>query len=272
MDTLTIDTGHDDLAAQLGELETLSAIYDRDFLVDSLTAKTVCSITLRKSADQSPIVIEFRLTDDYPSTSSPLFELVSPGILLEERQSLEAILAQTVASRATGQPVLFDLIQNCQELLSKVGDSSAKPKALVKPSTAEMDVLTSDVITGKRVTDRKSRFQGHLARVYSKADVMTVLAKILSDTRVSKATRESAYSQKSIVLTPCLADNMWAYRLVTDDKKVIRDSDDDGEQQAGGRLAHLLEMVGAENVLVVVSRWLGGIQLGKSLNIDFLIT
>lgn len=38
--------------------------------------------------------------------------------------------------------------------------------------------------------------------------------------------------------------------------------DDDGEAAAGGRLAHLLTLLGAENVLVVVTRWFGGVLLG----------
>ena len=36
----------------------------------------------------------------------------------------------------------------------------------------------------------------------------------------------------------------------------------DGETAAGSRLAHLLDIVQAEGVVVVVSRWYGGIQLG----------
>lgn len=38
--------------------------------------------------------------------------------------------------------------------------------------------------------------------------------------------------------------------------------DDDGESAAGGRLAFLLDVTKAEDVLVVVSRWYGGINLG----------
>ena len=40
------------------------------------------------------------------------------------------------------------------------------------------------------------------------------------------------------------------------------DNDDDGESAAGARLAHLLQILELENVLVVVSRWYGGILLG----------
>ncbi len=35
----------------------------------------------------------------------------------------------------------------------------------------------------------------------------------------------------------------------------MQDSDDDGESAAGGRLLHMLQIAGAENVVVIVSRW-----------------
>ena len=43
-----------------------------------------------------------------------------------------------------------------------------------------------------------------------------------------------------------------------------QDCDDDGEDAAGGRLLHLLQVTGAVNVVVVVSRWYGGVLLGPS--------
>jgi putative IMPACT (imprinted ancient) family translation regulator len=42
----------------------------------------------------------------------------------------------------------------------------------------------------------------------------------------------------------------------------MTDCDDDGETAAGSRLAHLLEILELENVLIVVSRWYGGTLLG----------
>jgi hypothetical protein len=43
-----------------------------------------------------------------------------------------------------------------------------------------------------------------------------------------------------------------------------QDCDDDGEDAAGGRLLHLLQLARAEDVVVVVSRWFGGVLLGPS--------
>lgn len=43
---------------------------------------------------------------------------------------------------------------------------------------------------------------------------------------------------------------------------LVRQHEDDGETAAGSRLAFLLEVTHAENVLVLVSRWFGGVLLG----------
>jgi putative IMPACT (imprinted ancient) family translation regulator len=43
---------------------------------------------------------------------------------------------------------------------------------------------------------------------------------------------------------------------------IYKNNDDDGEDGAGKRLAHLLEMRKEDGILVVVSRWYGGIPLG----------
>ena len=48
----------------------------------------------------------------------------------------------------------------------------------------------------------------------------------------------------------------------SDGKTFLQDCDDDGETHAGSRMLHLLEILDCQNVLVVVSRWYGGVQLG----------
>lgn len=57
--------------------------------------------------------------------------------------------------------------------------------------------------------------------------------------------------------------NMWAYRVFDEQKKAqINDHDDDGETHAGGKMAELLSIMDVNGLMVVVSRWYGGIQLG----------
>lgn len=57
--------------------------------------------------------------------------------------------------------------------------------------------------------------------------------------------------------------NIYAYRIYCEDKQTfLQDCEDDGETAAGGRLLHLMEILNVKNVMVVVSRWYGGILLG----------
>lgn len=59
--------------------------------------------------------------------------------------------------------------------------------------------------------------------------------------------------------------NMFAYRFTNEETgTLVSDNDDDGEKGSGSKLASLLDMCNVDNVLVVVSRWFGGIHLGPA--------
>ncbi|EIW68768.1 hypothetical protein TREMEDRAFT_31804, partial [Tremella mesenterica DSM 1558] len=109
-----------------------------------------------------------------------------------------------------------------------------------------------EIFTSESITDRKSVFVGHAVKVTDEREVPLVIHELLSDRKIAKATH------------PCI----FAYRISKDvgglaGKVVIAvDNHDDGENGAGSRLAHLLDMLEVENVLVVVTRWYGGILLG----------
>lgn len=42
------------------------------------------------------------------------------------------------------------------------------------------------------------------------------------------------------------------------------DNDEDGEHHAGGQLAELLRIMEVTNLVIVVSRWYGGVHLGPT--------
>lgn len=91
----------------------------------------------------------------------------------------------------------------------------------------------------------------HVCEVTCMEHVQWALAELLfNDKKVAKATH-----------------NMFAYRFHGDEDSiatVVHDNDDDGEKGSGAKLASLLELIGAYNVLVVVSRWYGGQLLGPA--------
>ena len=120
-------------------------------------------------------------------------------------------------------------------------------KALVVEDHADTKQVESpQIVTGPTLEDRKSVFQGHAATVMSLAEVKAVMNKLKSSSKIARATH-----------------NMLAYRIEGEkSSSLLQDCDDDGEDAAGGRMLHLLQLLDVKNVVVVVSRWYGGIHLG----------
>uniref|UniRef100_A0A8C1REX3 Impact RWD domain protein n=1 Tax=Cyprinus carpio TaxID=7962 RepID=A0A8C1REX3_CYPCA len=90
----------------------------------------------------------------------------------------------------------------------------------------------------------RSTFQPHLSAVVTPKQVHRVLNNLYENKMIASPTH-----------------NIYAY-MVSDENSFLRDCEDDGETAAGGRLLHLLQILDVRNVLVVVSRWYGGIPLG----------
>ena len=83
--------------------------------------------------------------------------------------------------------------------------------------------------------------------IHSLQEVKAAMAALLSINRIAGATHK-----------------IMAYRIHVPEKQTfIQDYDDDGETAAGGRLLLLLQLADVQNVVVVVSRWFGGILLGE---------
>lgn len=116
-----------------------------------------------------------------------------------------------------------------------------------KPAEARgANTPTVKLITAPAITERKSTFVGHAAAVHDPELVPSILSGLLQDRRVARATHPAIYA--------------WVCR--TAGGVVHRDCDDDGETAAGGRLAHLLDLLHLENAIVIVTRWYGGVLLG----------
>lgn len=99
---------------------------------------------------------------------------------------------------------------------------------------------------GEPIIDRRSTFQAHLAVVNCVEQVEEVINTLKMNKKIASATH-----------------NIVAYRIPGGSHhSFIQDCDDDGETHAGGRLLHLLQLLDVKNVVVIVSRWYGGVNLG----------
>ncbi|KZV76062.1 UPF0029-domain-containing protein [Peniophora sp. CONT] len=101
------------------------------------------------------------------------------------------------------------------------------------------------LIEAEPIVDRKSAFVGRACRITDPAQVPAVLGYLMADKRIARAAH------------PII--NAWRCQVGS---VLHQDNDDDGETAAGGRLAHLLQLLDVNNVLVIVTRYYGGIQLG----------
>lgn len=100
--------------------------------------------------------------------------------------------------------------------------------------------------TSEPVSEKKSVFIARAAPVLSVDEAKSYLAHLLAtDKKVAKATH-----------------NITAWRIRGENGVQFQDCDDDGEDAAGGRVLHVLELMGVWDVMVVVSRWYGGVKLG----------
>ncbi|KAH7668168.1 impact family protein, partial [Aphelenchoides avenae] len=228
--------------------------------------------------------ITFILPDDYPDRSTPELEISAPSLSAAEKRRIHSAL-QRVFKEHPGEPVLYyaiDAALQMQRDPTSFADENDTPegakgtaewteddqKALEEEERRRLEEKKASVVhvpetySGESVEDRKSVFQAHVARIKSKEEAsvrfspicncsfqaMAVLAKLKENSKIARATH-----------------NMYAWVTTTEKNGKsfeLHDCEDDGENAAGAKLLNLLSLMQIRDVIVVVTRWYGGIHLG----------
>jgi hypothetical protein len=135
-----------------------------------------------------------------------------------------------------------------QKDVDKDHEDETKKAGAGNTSSEAQKKWSGKIFHGEPLVEKKSTFQAHVAPVTSIEDVEQVMEVLLMNNKIRGATH-----------------NILAYRIeINEEGSLLQDFDDDGESAAGGRLLHLLNVLKVKNMLVVVSRWFGGILLGPS--------
>ncbi|XP_019849294.1 PREDICTED: protein IMPACT-like, partial [Amphimedon queenslandica] len=260
---------------KLEEIESLQAIYGSDFQLTSDDSFTINVKSVNSTSDSNQDILEMQimLPVDYPLHSPPTFCIKCALLSDTEQRELAELLNN---SFNIGEVVIYQWVELAREYLDnkiveqekqkctttvlkdsnrtqfeldpsplEVVASKEKTKELPLSSSPELSLSNAPALFhGEPLTDRKSTFQAHLAEVHSLDEVRLAVSKLKENRKIEVATH-----------------NILAYRFLRDGVQ-IQDCDDDGENAAGSRLLHLLQITDSQNVLVVVSRWYGGIQLG----------
>uniref|UniRef100_A0A1I7ZMQ1 RWD domain-containing protein n=1 Tax=Steinernema glaseri TaxID=37863 RepID=A0A1I7ZMQ1_9BILA len=237
----------DDKQARLDELTAVESIYGDVVRLES-DRRIVATFSER-------LEIAFNLPPDYPSKAPPSFEISAPTFSRAQKSEIDALL-QTTYCENMGCPVLFSWIDAVLQHLEKLKDIEEEQNVVEEAEEDEeavpegTDVEVPEIISSGTITDRKSVFQAHAARIQSKEEAMAVLAKLKENTKIARATH-NIYS--------------WIVRRPRGDGKTdykAHDCDDDGETGAASRVLNMMSTMGVENLMVVVSRWYGGVHLG----------
>ncbi|KAK2835842.1 hypothetical protein Q5P01_016326 [Channa striata] len=265
----------EDLQAQIEEVEALSSIYGDEWCVIDEASRIFCiKISNDIKKPKLTACLQIILPPDYPSTAPPIYQINAAWLRGPERAKLANSLEDLYVEHV-GQSILYLWVEEIREfLVEKSQSSETVDQAKTVNMTAEdegddqdipdfrtlklnteiahlfMDHANDEEVPpvkhGNTITDRRSTFQPHLAAVVTPRQVKMVLEKLYENKKIASATH-----------------NIYAYRIYCEDKhSFIQDCEDDGETAAGGRLLHLLQILDVRNVMVVVSRWYGGILLG----------
>ncbi|EFJ41263.1 hypothetical protein VOLCADRAFT_119765 [Volvox carteri f. nagariensis] len=254
-----------DAAAREEELLALEAIFGESVNVSR-------EESLVEGGSQE-VVLRASLPYDYPSLSCPVAVLygnhLSDDVLSWAVKQMEAMFTP-------GEVVLYNWVewlreqhdmlwavpsvrQQAQKQQGQEGEGGGgTSRRAAQPQEAVREAEVMELLGALRVTsgvpyvEKKSTFQAHVAPVSSFEQVTAVMDALLSVSKIRAATH-----------------NIMAYRIHTVGPgggagTFLQDYDDDGEAAAGGRLLHLLQAADVRNVVVVVSRWFGGVLLGPA--------
>lgn len=225
---------------------TLAAV-DEDARIYSLRLPSFPSITLR---------IEF--PPDYPDAPPSVLGTQSVGQDVQKGMGSRAVdVVRDVLAEVyrPGEACIYDILEEVREALEKAEEQGDIQLHEDHQEEGPSEHAASDPIDlgpeppwilAPALTEKKSVFLARAAPVSSPAQAKHYIAHLLaSDKKAARATH-----------------NMTAWRIRGPNETSYQDCDDDGETAAGSRMLHLMQLMDVWDVMVVVSRWYGGVHLG----------
>ncbi|PLN77651.1 UPF0029-domain-containing protein [Aspergillus taichungensis] len=269
------------------EIEAINAIYDPDTLVPTTTTtaptdQQPSATTLRLQLPDHPH-LSFLLACDttYPDTAPRILGTASTAARGQGQLAVDALHDVLARVHHPGAVCLFDLISEASDAFRElrigedVADNANNHHEQQQQQQQEEEEDEQQERGGKDngeealsenhpppqwtlsdvISEKKSVFVARAARVHSGAHAQSCIDHLLAtEKKVAAATHNiSAWRVKEMRA---------GGKGDTGEVMVVQDFDDDGEAAAGGRLLHLMQLMDVWDVVVVVTRWYGGIHLG----------
>ena len=247
------------------EIISINAIYGPETLIKSSNSDG--TYILRIPVNEISLRLAF--PHDYPDSPPAIEGSEASGINTKKGTATKVVKL----SRGTlghvfrpGEPCIYDLLEELGTTFSSFENAQDADQITEAPEpdgdlvqqldpqeASQLPEEEPPWVLSTAITEKKSVFLARAAHVSSPAEAKRFIRHLVQhDKKAAKATH-----------------NITAWRIQgpsqnngVDADVTFQDCDDDGETAAGGRLLHLLQMMDAWNIVVVVSRWYGGIQLG----------
>lgn len=255
-----MSTGNDALN---DECEALNSIYGDETI--AITGSSPEKITATLNFPNQPFSFLLEFAGDYPDVPLRIVGTHSTGNTAKGAgEAAVAALHNTLGQvYRPGEVCLFDVLEEGGAALEAIAEQYGETQDPTKGSTSrsaaqdqdEDLALTPDSAvnlpppnwtTTEAAMVNKSVFVARACPVSSMTDVTNAVSHLLSSNKkVAGATH-----------------NIKAWRIRDHSAAATQDYDDDGESAAGSRMLHLMQLMDVWNVLVVVTRWYGGVKLG----------
>lgn len=246
------------------EVSALNSIYGATCIAPSSSGTYVL---------RAPTTPELTLTLSFPPSYPQ-----SPPVILDGAGGGGASrkdLARDVLSAVwrAGEVCLYDLVEGLRELEAPLESEEEGPEKQQQQDTEQESEETHQHqhqhpwTVAEPLVEKKSVFVARAIAVHSVEEAKRYVSDLIAgDRKVAKATHNMTGRLQLVLFfllsLSVLRRRFEAYRICREDGVTMQDNDDDGEAAAGGRIAHLMQVMEVVNVLVVVSRWYGGVKLG----------
>ncbi|CAO2647260.1 Nn.00g081820.m01.CDS01 [Neocucurbitaria sp. VM-36] len=242
------------------ELTSINSIFDEGTL--SVIDDDARLFSLRLPSLPS-IVLRLEFPADYPDAPPSILGTQSVGQDVPKGMGIRAVdVVRNVLADVyrPGEACIYDLLEEGREALETAEEQGdIQLQGNTESHTIEEEEVRHappehviDIgpeppwIIAPALTEKKSIFLARVAPVSSPGQAKQYVAHLLTtDKKAARATH-----------------NMTAWRIKGPNDTSYQDCDDDGETAAGSRMLHLMQLMDVWNVMVVVTRWYGGILLG----------
>lgn len=176
-----------------------------------------------------------------------------------------------------GQVCIFDLIEEAAPLLAQSpatnhGETQDQTTSVASRSDSPVDASDSPLTHHDHAAIRSMPTPDWILSEPLVVNKSTFVARALAVKSLEEATESISHLISTNKRVAMATHNITAWRIRqksaataagTEPIEItIQDCDDDGETAAGGRLLHLMQLMEIWNVVVVVTRWYGGVKLG----------